>query len=510
MRRSRRFVLALVAVFVVSRVLYWWAGVRFDPWAITNSWQLLPQDLLKHDLVRSLWYQHSQPPLFNLVVGVTLHFPHAIGLLNIEFLACSIALTILMFFTMLELRVPAAFAFAVAALFAISPTTVLYENWMYYTYPVALMSVAAVWCFARYLRTKHVGYAIGVSAMLAGLALTRSSYHLVFVAAGATVVVLATRKPARRRVAVVVAIPVILVAGVYVKNFVVFGQPTSSSWLGLNLAHMVLGNQPEAVKADVDKGVLSRQALIAPFIDLGGYSAHHAPTGVPALDRPLKEPGVNNYNNIAYIDISQQYLDDSLTFIRRHPDLYARTAGDSFRTMFVPAADFVGVQYEKRNYPKVERLVEIENRLLGQYRDYRQPTRGLATTGAPDWQQIAWGLVAFYGTTLLAAAAVAVRSIRRRRWSAPGASMVFLGCIVAYAVLSSNLFELGENMRFRLECDPLVYIGTAAVAAAIVTRVRAALASRVDARDSQLLLLAEAELVLDDVTADSGRVHSAE
>src|SRR4051812_2731757 len=122
--RRRRYVLAIIAVFVLSRYVYWLAGVRFDSWALTNSWQLLPADLLRNDLVGSLWYLHSQPPLFNAFVGVTLHFPHAHGLLNIEFVLCTLALTLTLFFTMLELAVPMPFAFVTATLLAISPTTV--------------------------------------------------------------------------------------------------------------------------------------------------------------------------------------------------------------------------------------------------------------------------------------------------------------------------------------------------------------------------------------------------
>ena len=64
---------ALIIIFAVGRLFYWWIGVRFDAWALTNSWQLLPQDLLRNDLVGSLWYLHSQPPLFNAVVGATLN-----------------------------------------------------------------------------------------------------------------------------------------------------------------------------------------------------------------------------------------------------------------------------------------------------------------------------------------------------------------------------------------------------------------------------------------------------
>jgi hypothetical protein len=471
--RARRYVLALVVVFIASRYVYWLMGVRFDSWALTNSWQLLPQDLLRHDLVGSLWYLHSQPPLWNAFIGATLHLPHAQGFINIELVLCTLALTVMLFLTMLELTVPIPLAFAAAALFAISPTTVIYENWMYYTYPVALLSVGAVWSFARYVRTKRVRYAAGVGSLLALLALTRASYHLIFVVIGAVVVVVMAPKLTRRRVVVAVGIPVLVVGGLYLKNYIVFGEPTASSWLGMNLAHSLLGNQPDAVRADVDRGKLSRQALTPAFIGLDSYPVHRAPTGVPALDRPEKGPGVNNYNNLAYIDVSRQYQKDAVEFIERHPDLYARTVGDAFRTMFVPASDFFGVQIDKQNYADLRGAVGFENDLLGQLDDYRPPAQGeLATTAAPDARHIAWLLVLAYVATLLGAAVVAVRSIRRRRWSTPGATLVFLAFIVAFSMLSSNMFELGENMRFRLETDPLVLVATSAMLARAWSLVR--------------------------------------
>jgi hypothetical protein len=193
--------------------------------------------------------------------------------------------------------------------------------------------------------------------------------------------------------------------------------------------------------------------------------------------------------------VSRRYQRDALTFIRRHPDLYLRTAGDSFRTMFVPASDFIGVQYGKDNFPRVRRLVELENRLLGQYRDYRQPAQGLATTNAPDGRHIAWVLVLAYAATFLAGAVVAVRSLRARRLTAEGATFLFLVFIVGFAVLSSNLFELGENMRFRLETDPLVLVAVTVLAARAWARVQRG------RRPEQVVVLPERVEFLDLVAA---------
>jgi hypothetical protein len=71
--RIKRSYAVLVATFAASRIAYYVAGVRFRTGSFASAIQLLPLHLLRHDLVRSLWYLHSQPPGFNAFVGILLH-----------------------------------------------------------------------------------------------------------------------------------------------------------------------------------------------------------------------------------------------------------------------------------------------------------------------------------------------------------------------------------------------------------------------------------------------------
>ncbi len=135
--------------------------------------------------------------------------------------------------------------------------------------------------------------------------------------------------------------------------------------------------------------------------------------------------------------------------------------------MFVPASDFFGIQTGKQSY-RPPHAVPLRSRTAcsAERDEYTPPARDeLATTSAPDACDIAWIIVFAYAATVRAGAFVAVRSIRRRRWTVPGATSVFLAFVVTFSVLASNMFELGEKMRFRLETDPLVLAATAALAA---------------------------------------------
>ena len=64
--------LLVVLLFAVSRLLARGVfGLRFDA-ATLDYWQVLDPQLLRTDLLRSVLFQHGQPPLFNIFLGVVL------------------------------------------------------------------------------------------------------------------------------------------------------------------------------------------------------------------------------------------------------------------------------------------------------------------------------------------------------------------------------------------------------------------------------------------------------
>jgi len=76
MDRRVKFGLVVAGAFVVSRVLYYLLGVRFDMTTLLWYWQFIDPALLKMHFWQSLWYLHSQPPAFNFFLGVVVNlFP---------------------------------------------------------------------------------------------------------------------------------------------------------------------------------------------------------------------------------------------------------------------------------------------------------------------------------------------------------------------------------------------------------------------------------------------------
>ena len=63
-------ILYIVIVFIVSRTIYLFIGVRYE--VELGLCQYIDPLLLRNNLFQSIYYLHSQPPLFNLFIGLIL------------------------------------------------------------------------------------------------------------------------------------------------------------------------------------------------------------------------------------------------------------------------------------------------------------------------------------------------------------------------------------------------------------------------------------------------------
>ena len=474
---ERRAVVGLLVLFAASRALYALVGVRFRAPMPFFGLHVIDHRLLEHDLWASVWHQHTQPPLFNLVLGVVLHLPGSTPvLLQGLYLATGVALTLTMFFLMRELGVPAPWAFAATGLFTVLPVTVLYENYLYSTYPIAFLLVVSGLFLARFLRTRRSLDGLLLSVALTLLVLTRSTYHLAWLLAVVAGVLLLAR-PDRRALAVTL-IPAVLAIGWYAKTWVEFGTFTTSSWAGMNLAKVTLQQAPpREIKELVRRGELSPQALTPTFSPPETYKPLPPRTGVAVLDERRKSTRDEaNYHHRVYVDVGARYLDDSVRFIRAHPFEYARMVQYSFRLFWLPGSD---MSMGEPNQLHVDGLDRVVNRFLFLQPDsyYSTEARGFVrpvSAYAPGPGQLAWGAVVVYFTAWAGSAAAAWALLCRKQIMNRTRAVIvaFLGLTVFYVTVVANMFELGENNRFRFETDAAVWVVFVAMFAAILRRWR--------------------------------------
>jgi hypothetical protein len=482
LRRSlswRSGALLVAAGFALSRLAIARAGVRFVDIPLNDAFQLLDRGSLRDDLFTSLAHLHIQPPLFNLFVGLGLHAPQSweTALFRAAYLGMGLGLALGLYAVLTRLGVPARVAVVLTLVFSISPSVFLYENWLHYDLPVTLLLVLAVLALQRYEDGHRPRDAVVFFTILAAVVLTRSLFHMVWLAGWVVVLVLHRRRADWRRVAIAAAIPLVAVVGVYANILRVAGSFSSSTTLGVSLAKMTTFQLPEEQRQElVSRGELSPMALVEPMSRLESYRgviSTRPPTGVAVLDDEVKgiytDPPTNeafrhNMNNLSFVDVSNLYIEDALRTVRMRPRAYVQAVATAYDVFFRPASDFFTLQ---DNRPQVAGLDRLYNMALYGVVGGGEPSVGLPEARVQYRQapgRTAWFVVVGYAVALSGGA---WGIWRRRRAGGRGPSPLVLGFLwstVVWVMVLGNAFEVGENNRFRLYSEPLVIALLAALA----------------------------------------------
>ena len=128
-------------------------GAELRAGNLAISWQLVELPVLRDDPIGSTWYLHTQPPLFNLVIGAVLRwspFP-AYGTLVVGFLACLALTGVLLTDLLVRWRVPAVAAGAIASLAVALPAPISSIVLPSYEVPLATLLALSLWLVQRHL-----------------------------------------------------------------------------------------------------------------------------------------------------------------------------------------------------------------------------------------------------------------------------------------------------------------------------------------------------------------------
>lgn len=472
----RQDLLLLLALFCGSQTFYAWLGVRFDSEIFPRYMQFIDADLLEHRLLESLWYYHANPPLLNLFAGVGLKLfgAQAPWFYSFGFKVMGLMTVLALYVATLKLSGTRIAAYAVASTFMFSPSFVLYENWFMYSLPATALLTASAPLLYRFVQTQRIRWAYAFFFVLALLLLTRSLFHIVWMILVAVLLAVALRER-WRSVLLAAALPVLVVAAWYGKNYYYFGSFSSSTWMGLGLSNISTLMVPqETLGPLVREGKLSPYALISRHteLELMFGSMDVQPTGIPVLDRLQKSSGGWNFNNSRIVALNKIYTTDSLEVIRTFPAAYAIGLWISNRLFFSPTS--MNMYLAPNNREAVRPLEKVFNPLLYG----AAPTTSYMTLpqfGPRDGRVIEvntslplivqWLVVLGYGY-------VCARSLFIRQPLKDRARVVLIGFVTMTAIylwFVSTTLEAGENYRYRLLIEPL-FLGLTATAIADACR----------------------------------------
>ena len=440
--------------FLVSRLLYIRAGLRFDNTPLRYFVQLIDPQLLKNNLLESLWYLHSQPPLFNLVTGLLYQrFSPQSKVFQLLFFIMGLAFGLALYWLGLRLGLKPWVSALLAVWFTVSPATVLYENLYFYTYPVAFVLVLSALALSKFLETNNFWWGFGFFSLIASLCLTWALFHLFWMVAVIALVGVFYRD--WRRLLLISSIPVIVVAGWYAKNSFLFGSFSASSWVGMNLSDVTFLSPltPQAVRDELmERKEISPYPIVEAFRAIENYQGLlpvPGPHGIPILDQPLTSTESVNFNHVFYIGLSERMLKDALNFIRAHPRLYLASVRQGFSIFFHSSSDYLLLK--DKPTPQLESL--WDRIFYGQLSSYGEDPRN-------RWENhpmyVGWWLVIAY----LAAVIYGLKLSFARDRSRPALTGVaaFMTFTIIFFALMANFLDLGENNRFRFALDPFVLL----------------------------------------------------
>jgi hypothetical protein len=454
--------LSLVALsFVLSRLVYLtYFGVKFYVSSLDNYIQYLDPQLLRTDLLRSVYYLHFQPPAFNLFLGAVLQlFPDTYPLaFQIIYLAMGLAFSLVLFLLLRKIGVYPVIATILAVIHTIIPTTLIHENWLFYSYPIALLLCSAAYFLLLFLDHYRIPYGLLFFSCLTLVSFIHAMFGLLWFSLIIAAFLLANTGH-RARIARCAALPFLFVLALAVKHYALFGTFTvGSSYTGLNLAWRLqeTGEIPVSKHAEIlHSSNVPPFFFECPLFAISQYPLPPAPaTGVPALDAEFKSTGSPNYNNIAYIKLGDAYWQGAREVIENHPHYYFNS--------FKPAIAY----FAQGNKPGLMYFHPANDGLLltqpnsRAFTDLTKSYNGFCT-GQPDDDYPGWILVIALPVLTLYGLVITALHFRRRSRDPRRLALAFIVFNIFYSSGLTIVLSCDDWARYRFAIDAffLVLLG---------------------------------------------------
>ncbi len=464
--------LIITAVFVVSRLVFFWSGVRFDIQPLYTGIQLADPVWLKTRLWETLFYLHGQPPLFNLFVGAILKFfpQNFVPVFHALYIANGYLLAVGFYRLLRRFHITTGWATALVCYFMVNPATILLENWLLYTYFILMMLTWLAVVLHRFLEKRRFSDLCMLMTMMAVLVWTKSTFHLLWftlIWAGAFVLL----RKEWKRLLLAGIIPFILVAALYLKNYYVFRTfTTSRAWMAFNILEMSAKLVPPDT---IDQLFADNTMRSYP----GGVTNR---TGIPVLDEVIKpSSGEKNWHSLLAWHYAEIDLENTRYLLKHYPGSYRYSVSRAYLMYFFPGPTDVTfpnrtyiAAYEDAYHFMFRRLNAINGgdlyskKLLLWYHFDRM--------NWDDWGTSLYAaMVLCYVVALFGGIFLALIEWRRRPQNLSFIlTLLFMAFNILYLTMGSNLFAwIGAN-RYRFVLEPYYLTMFAAVIRAFVLRQR--------------------------------------
>jgi hypothetical protein len=418
-------------------------GRSWDWW-----WQTVSIDLLVTDLWRSLWYLHSQPPLFNLYGAFFFNlFPKdPLGVMHFTNIFLGSLISGMIYLILIAVTGKRFLSTVASMVIALDPSLFLFEAYILYDLLTTFLVVATALFLLWYTDTQKVRFVFLFFMTLSILILTRSVYHLVIMPFGLFVIVISSPENYKRALLIGLLVSVIPFAW-YAKNQFIFGFFGASSWQGFGLWQVAsLNYTPAELDQLVEEGIIPQ--IVAELEVLRSPSTY-APWGFnEQSDIPVLQQDDRHNINILYV--SPLYQDGAVALIKRDPKRYLRAVIYSYKIFNIPGAQFKHHNLNADLIPVHTRLMAevVQGRWLERY--IRYPIGSIFFFLIP--------LSVLVYVAFLIPLFSAIREGKGLEFLTNRTLDTWLIFLIVYTTLVSIFFEVGENNREKFYIEYLIVV----------------------------------------------------
>ena len=240
--KNNYLIFLLIGIYLVSRYfLYDYFQIKADPNVLKPGWHVLELEFLNKDLFNSILHLHSQPPLWNLIIGISSKtvsgdLINTSILLNFFNYLLTIGTIIFTYKILLEFKIKKKLSFFIILILIIfNPNVIFYENITIYNHILSFLLTNLFWLIIKFFKTKNKIYELFLYLNICTQSLIWAGMHpliLIFF-----FIVISFQKKSFINFGSLYFFLVFLISiSPMIKNKIIFNKFSNSTWLGINLA----------------------------------------------------------------------------------------------------------------------------------------------------------------------------------------------------------------------------------------------------------------------------------
>jgi len=429
---TKKYILFIIGFFIISRIVLYFIGLRFDASLLSWCWQCIDETLYKDHFFESLWYINGQPPLFNFFLGSVykLANPWFNPIFEIILKSISLISALLVFKILVLIKLQVRYAFLAAILYLVLPFVIIYENWLFYNYPATAILLAIGYYFVKSINQLNTKNIVICLAWASFLCLYLSMYHIIwFLGIVSLLVLVHGFRPKILFYSLIFLSPIV---GWYGKNYVLYGQFAASTWMGMSLEKFIWPHRSAIGNVDIFGPIKKYKHLL---------KEDYRYPNVKVLHDDEKANGGRNLFHIQYLQVSASSMKDFKEFVSLFPMMYLEISSWGFFMFFNPASTYYFVT---GHYNKIQLYADIMNV------DFMSAFVSNQYKGSKKQSMVL--IIPLLLTSFLLMA--------RFRFNSRSFNILagFILFNIIYLVTVSSLFELAENNRYRVMINPLIFI----------------------------------------------------